>query len=41
MGKEFYVLAFSFGDGEDFFVLNKKAMNRFISLQEEAAKQSF
>lgn len=41
MGKEFYVLAFSFGDGEDFFVLNKKAMNRFISLQEEAAKQGF
>lgn len=41
MGKEFYVLAFSFGDQEDFFVINKKAMSRFLYLQQEAAKYGF
>lgn len=38
MGKSFYALAFSFGDEEDFFVLNKKAMEYFLSLQQEAIK---
>lgn len=41
MGKELYALAFSFGDEEDFFVLNKKAMSRFLYLQQEAAKYGF
>lgn len=41
MGKELYALAFSFGDEEDFFVINKKAMSRFIYLQQEAAKYGF
>ena len=41
MGKELYALAFSFGDEEDFFVINKKAMSRFLYLQQEAAKYGF
>lgn len=31
MGKDFYALAFTFGDEEDFFVLNKKAMKYLLS----------
>lgn len=31
MGKDFYALAFTFGDEEDYFVLNKKAMAYLLS----------
>lgn len=39
MGKPFYALAFSFGDEEDFFVINKRAMKYFLYLQKSALKQ--
>ena len=31
MGKDFYALAFTFGDEEDFFVLDKRAMQYLLS----------
>lgn len=36
MGKDFYALAFTFGDEKDFFVLDKKAMEYLLLCEKEA-----